>query len=584
MNSLKRLLFLFLAFGVIFITTQGLSHWLNPAKEERSVQTPATKRKPSSTASASTQKPKSAIAQDKAPSTKHKLQRAVIETDSFRAIFTNQGGGALLAYRVKGERFQRQDPRGKNLISTDKPNYLSMRMHLPELKRSADVPWELHSFDAKHGKGLSFRATTNALEVVRKIEPGRNAYQLWSTLQVRNRSDQQQKVQPTISTYHYVRREDESGGFFLASQSQAISHGICAYGDDLEREDREDLLEAQRYTRDVKFTGIENSYFTQVFAPSMGAVKHCEILSSDRGGTVDDPDGSLFEAHLRYKPLVLAAGEQKVVRTLAFLGPKDTRALRAAGHALPKVVDLGFFSIITRYLVELLRLIEGYVGNWGLAIILLTVLVKLLLYPLTEKSFQSMAKMRLLKPDMDRINELYKDDREKKGAAMMELYRKHKINPVGGCLPSLLQLPIWFSLYTSLSTNVELYQAPFIGWWQDLSSPDPYFMLPLLLGVLMFMQQRLTPTTMDPVQAKIMMYVMPVMITSFMLFLPAGLCLYMVTNSALGMAQQKFIHYRLDKGAPSEAHSEAEAEAAGKQSHSASQPKLVQRRHRRGRA
>jgi YidC/Oxa1 family membrane protein insertase len=155
--------------------------------------------------------------------------------------------------------------------------------------------------------------------------------------------------------------------------------------------------------------------------------------------------------------------------------------------------------------------------------------------------------MRKLKPQIDAINEKYGDDREKKGAAMMELYRKEKVNPAAGCLPSLLQMPVWFALYRSLSTNVELYHAPFTLYWTDLSSPDPYYVLPICVALLMHLQQRFTPTTADSTQMKMMMYFMPLMIGAFMLFLPAGLCLYMVTNSVLTMAQQRAIYAKLDR-------------------------------------
>jgi YidC/Oxa1 family membrane protein insertase len=172
--------------------------------------------------------------------------------------------------------------------------------------------------------------------------------------------------------------------------------------------------------------------------------------------------------------------------------------------------------------------------------------VKLVLYPLTHKQMESMARMKELKPEMDRINELYADDREKKSAAIMEMYRKKGVNPAAGCFPVLLQFPIWLSLYASLSSNIRLLHAPFALWWRDLSSPDPYFVLPLALGALMFVQQKMTPPAGgDPLQAKMMLYVMPAMITSFMLFLPAGLCLYMFTNSALSIVQQRVIEARL---------------------------------------
>ena len=188
-----------------------------------------------------------------------------------------------------------------------------------------------------------------------------------------------------------------------------------------------------------------------------------------------------------------------------------------------------------------------------------------MLFPVTARQMQSMAKMKELKPEMDRINQLYGDDREKKGAAVMELYRKKGVNPMAGCFPMLLQLPIWFSLYASLSSNVELFHAPFALWWQDLSSPDPFFVLPLALGILMFVQQKMSPATgMDPVQQKVMLYMMPAMITSFMLFLPAGLGLYMFTNSALSIVQQRVIESRLNSsGPPPPAQAPEPAESEG---------------------
>jgi len=221
--------------------------------------------------------------------------------------------------------------------------------------------------------------------------------------------------------------------------------------------------------------------------------------------------------------------------------------LAKAGHGLTNAIDFGWFAVLSEALSWLLRMIHSGVGNWGVAIILLTMLVKVVLYPLTAKSFNSMARMRMLKPEMDRINELYKEDREKKSAALMELYRKHGINPLGGCLPQLLQLPIWLALYTSLRTNVELYHAPFILWWTDLSSPDPYFVLPLLLAALMYLQMKMSPPAADPVQAKMMLYMMPTMMGAFMLFLPAGLCVYILTNSALSIGQQRLIERNLQK-------------------------------------
>jgi YidC/Oxa1 family membrane protein insertase len=177
-------------------------------------------------------------------------------------------------------------------------------------------------------------------------------------------------------------------------------------------------------------------------------------------------------------------------------------------------------------------------GNWGLAIIVLTVGLRIALFPLTWKQIQSAVAMRRLKPEIDVLNAKFKDDPQAKNVAMMELWRKHKVNPLGGCLPALVQMPIWFALYATLQTAVEFYHTKFL-WFADLSAPDKYYVLPLVLGAAMIGQQKIVPQQgMDPVQAKMMMWLMPGVFTVMMLFLPAALGVYMLTNSVLGISQQ----------------------------------------------
>jgi len=334
-----------------------------------------------------------------------------------------------------------------------------------------------------------------------------------------------------------------------------LSHGICQQGDETIREDRDGLLsedearpmQPQSYGPGVEYVALSSVYFAIIAAPEGETAERCDMLSSDRGGTVKDPDGSLFETKLAYAPKEIGPGETVTFRTAVYAGPKDYDALQEFGHLASNVIDLGWFSFIARGMSWLLRTIYGFIGNWGVAIILLTLLVRVLLLPFVIPQFRNMAKQRALKPEIDKINELYKDDREKKGAAMMELWRKHKVNPLGGCLPVLLQMPIFFALYQTLSTSIELYHAPFIWWWIDLSSPDPLYVLPIILGALMFIQQKLTPVQMDATQAKVMLYAMPLMMTFFMLLLPTGLCLYMVTSSAIGITQQRYMYWKMDK-------------------------------------
>jgi YidC/Oxa1 family membrane protein insertase len=412
--------------------------------------------------------------------------------------------------------------------------------------------------------------------VVRKVEVGSGPYQLWSTLRVVNKGSSARTLEVALEGHHYVRRDQEEGGF-LAGRSPLTAGGMCTLeGESPERFERADILEDKpKVEGDITFGAVDTVYFTQALAAEGTAFKRCVLTGSDRGGTRDDPEGSLLTLSLQYPEKQVAPGEAAVYRTLAYVGPKLPGALAEAGHGLKRAAYAGGMpgiGAIAEGLVSLLSLIhDKVVPNWGVAIILLTLFVKLVLYPLTAKSFQSMAAMRRLKPEIDALNERYKDDREKKGAAMMDLYRQHKINPFGGCLPQLLQLPIWWALYMSLSTNVELYHQPFVGHLQDLTAPDPFYILPIALGVLMWIQQKITPSTMDPAQAKMMLYMMPAMITSFMLFLPAGLTLYMFTNSVLSIGQQRFIEYRIghkqpakdaDTRDPSGSASDASANAA----------------------
>jgi YidC/Oxa1 family membrane protein insertase len=469
-----------------------------------------------------------------------------ITLESADYVATLSARGASLSHFVfKDPRYQREG-KSIDLVTTDKPQYLPLRAKLDGLPDLASQVWQAERL----GPGAArFTLELGDIKLVRKFEVGQGAYQLWSTLRVYNRGRTQLPLRARFEGHHYVRRGDEQGGF-LAGRSALTASGICLVDDKPKRSDRADIVEDKpSFTGKVRFGSVDTVYFTQAIAADGASFESCTLAGSDRGGSADEPEGALLSVSLAYPQVKLAPGADTTFRTLAYLGPKSPAELAAAGHGLRRASYVGGLpgiDSIADGLVALLEFIHGRViGNWGIAIILLTIFVKLVLYPLTAKSFESIAAMRRLKPAIDEINEKFANDREKKGAAMMDLYRQHKINPFGGCLPQLLQLPIWWALYMSLSSNVELFRRPFFGFWQDLAAPDPYYALPLALGALMWVQQKITPSTMDPAQAKMMLYVMPVMITSFMLFLPAGLCLYMFTNSVLSIVQQKYIEHRL---------------------------------------
>ncbi len=220
-----------------------------------------------------------------------------------------------------------------------------------------------------------------------------------------------------------------------------------------------------------------------------------------------------------------------------FVGPKLQSQLAATGPKLERTADYGRLTVIAQPLFATLNWVHGLIGNWGWSIIIVTALIKLVFYPLSQASGKSMAKMRAVGPRMKQIQETYKDDRAKLGQAMMELYKKEKINPLAGCLPMIVQIPFFISFYWVLLESVEMRQAPFMLWVNDLSAKDPYFVLPLLMGAAMFGQFKLNPAPPDPMQAKVMQF-MPVVMTAMMAWFPSGLVLYWLTNTVLSIAQQ----------------------------------------------
>ncbi len=240
-------------------------------------------------------------------------------------------------------------------------------------------------------------------------------------------------------------------------------------------------------------------------------------------------------------PISVAPGETKTVdQTGIFVGPKLQNTLATIAPGLDLTVDYGYLTFISKPLYWLLKQLDRLLGNWGWSIIILTILIKLAFYKLSETSYKSMANMRRMQPRMKSIKERYGDDRQRQNQALMELYKKEKINPLGGCLPIAIQIPVFIALYWVLLESVALRQAPWILWIQDLSTRDPYFILPVIMGVTMVIQQKLNPAPLDPIQAKVMM-VLPVAFSVFFAFFPAGLVLYWVVNNSLSILQQWYI-------------------------------------------
>jgi len=312
---------------------------------------------------------------------------------------------------------------------------------------------------------------------------------------------------------------------------------VSSSEDPYEKYDFDDLRE-QSVNRSVTngWLAFLQHYFLSAWIPEKSQAAQFQSTQRD----------NLHVMGFVYPATQVAPGETGEVSARAYVGPKIIERLENVAPNLDRTVDFGWLFFIALPLFIVMDWFFGLVGNWGVAIILLTVLVKAVFFKLSATSYRSMARMRAVAPQLTRLKELYGDDRQRMSQEMMALYKKEKINPLGGCLPILVQMPVFISLYWVLFESVQLRHAPFMLWINDLSVMDPYFILPLLMGASMMLQMSLNPTPPDPMQAKIMK-MMPIVFTIFFLWFPAGLVLYWLTNNVLSISQQWYITRKIER-------------------------------------
>lgn len=307
---------------------------------------------------------------------------------------------------------------------------------------------------------------------------------------------------------------------------------VADINDSVSREKYDKISETEQVLQgNTKWLAFGNRYFSTV------VLSESEINPD----VIFSKKADFIGGYLRY-PLVLKDGNPSVKLKVGFyVGPKDVDHLNQI-PGLKKLIDFGMFSVLAYPLLTLMKLFYALIHNWGVAIILLTILVRLVFYPLSLKSYRSMKAMQKLQPQIKALKEKYKDDMQRFNQEQMALFKAHKVNPMSGCLPILVQIPVFFALYSVLSNSIELFHAPFFGWIHDLSAKDPFYIYPVLMGISMFVQQKMTPTAgMDPMQAKIMLF-MPILFTFIMLNLPSGLTVYIFLSTLLGIAQQWVIN------------------------------------------
>jgi YidC/Oxa1 family membrane protein insertase len=463
------------------------------------------------------------------------MREIVVETANYRAVFTS-AGARLAAFELKGYR-QLAGPEAPRveLIPRGSLRQATLRtVGSGGLALSGEAPFVVDgertalTIAAGSKETLTFRhVTSSGVEVVKTFTFQGDSYAIEAAIGVRNSGQA-----PLSGTLDLTLTELWDA---TKKDSYSFAGPALLVGDKLEQVDVGDLEKgAKSFGKETVWTSLQSKYFMMAAVPLAGAAEKAGVSHQ----------GDLLHCSLQTPLLTLQSGERRQLDYLLFFGPKEPEQLKAADHNLDLAINFGWFDLLAKPLFHVLTFFYGYLRNYGLAIIVLTVILKLLFWPLTHKSYASMKAMQKLQPEMQKVREKFKNDKERLNKELMELYKKHSVNPLGGCLPMLVQIPVFFALYKVLLDAIALRHAPFMLWITDLSAKDPYYITPLLMGASMFVQQKMTPTTADPMQAKIFMF-MPVVFTFLFLNFPSGLVIYWLVNNLLTIAQQMYINRRL---------------------------------------
>jgi YidC/Oxa1 family membrane protein insertase len=461
------------------------------------------------------------------------VREITIENELYRAVFSSVGA-RLISFELK-RYSQESDPQSPNIYMVGPATVGQATLNtsgMDGMGFPVDAVYQLNSSDdylqlnGTQELSLSFfyiRSDGVRVEKTYIFHGDQYAFDLLLT--VSNQSTQAVRGNLSLSLQHPWEDSEEGDRLTFVGP-------VTLVADDVQTDDPKDLAkEPKQYGNEVTWSAFENKYFISAVVPLNGASEKVRIEKTPTAVS------NSFES-----PFVsLESGQSVNLSYLLYFGPRDLDVLKSVNHELARAIDFGYFSLIAKPLLHVLKFFYSFIGNYGVAIIFLTVIIKLLFWPLTHKSYASMKNMQKLQPEMQKIREKYKNDREKQNREMMGLYKTHRVNPMGGCLPMVVQIPVFFALYKVLLGAIELRQAPFAFWLTDLSLKDPYYITPLVMGATMFIQQKLTPSTMDPMQAKMFM-LMPIVFTFLFLNFPSGLVIYWLVNNLLTIVQQYYIH------------------------------------------
>ncbi|HRO35172.1 membrane protein insertase YidC [Thauera sp.] len=545
MDQRRLILFLIFSFSLVMLWEGWIKHNQPPAAQQQAAAGGAAQADgsvPMPTLSATPGQP---VVPGEQAAQAAAVPRVVVETDLLRAEVSAQGGDIV---RLELKQHKASGEAGGNFVllddGTTRHQYAAQSgligEGLPNHKTLFELPaGELRLKDGENGVELRLQAPEqNGVQVTKVMRFARGSYLIDVAYEIRNGSGQ------ALAPHAYFQLTRDGNP---AEQVEAFGvttfTGPAFYTDanKFQKVQFADITEG-----DAKFpktagdgwVAMVQHYFVGAWLPKEGEQR--EYFARALGN-------NLFSAGVILPVASIAPGADGGVSTRLYAGPQEQDKLEGIAPGLDLVVDYGWLTVIAAPLFWVLSWFHNLTGNWGWAIILVTVAIKAIFFPLSAASYKSMAKMRVLGPRLQRMKEMYGNDKAKMQQEMMNLYRTEKINPLGGCLPILVQIPVFIALYWVLLGSVEMRHAPWLGWIQDLSAKDPYFILPIIMGVSMMVQMKLNPTPPDPIQAKVMM-AMPIIFTFMFLWFPSGLVLYWVVNNCLSIAQQWQITRMIESG------------------------------------
>jgi YidC/Oxa1 family membrane protein insertase len=464
-----------------------------------------------------------------------------LESQEAKFVFSSWGA-SLRQIKLKDRQFllnKAEPDSGMQIVSTSKEDTAPLRTSFSK----ADFAWNdsiAWSVTRPVAGSVVFHAETDEVVVEKRftLEPQR--YRLQLTVSVQNKGGKPLDHGFVVRLFA-TQDPEKKGGGFMSYASANLAEMVCYVGDKAKRSTVEALAkEPQNFLGGVRWASAGDKYFM------IAAVPLPESQPRDRGCKQQAIDYSTAEVALSFSTRTLAPGEKTEYPFIVFAGPKyahDLEMVRPAGEdaKLADAVDVTF-AVLSRPMLALLKQFYRLSGNWGVAIILLTLFIRLVTFYPTYRTLVSAKKMQGLSGKIAELRKKHENDKQKLGVETMNMYKAHGVSPFGGCLPSLIQMPIWIALFSTLNYAVELYHSSFFWYITDLSAKDPYYLAPLLMGAVMFLQMRMSPAGTDPQQQKMMSVMMPVMFTGFSLFLPAGLSIYTLTSYFIGILQQLYVN------------------------------------------